>query len=277
MVAGLTIMRVLAPNPGPMTGPGTNTLVVGDATGCLVIDPGCDDMEHLAAVRRAGDDLGGIQGIFVTHAHPDHVGGAAELAAETGAPVLAFGAMPDATPFATRIISDGDSVAAGAQTVIALATPGHRFDHLVLWHAESGTLFAGDLISGVGTVVINPPEGDMTDYLLSLARMQSLPLKRIWPGHGPAIEHPQEWLAHLVAHRQEREALVLTTVREAHRPITLMELVPIVYADTDAVMYPIATRSLLAHLLKLERDGRITHDEARGDDGPWFVAEESER
>ncbi len=272
MVAEFAITRVLAPNPGLMTGPGTNTMVVGDATGSLVIDPACDDAGHLAAVRRAGEAQGGIQGIFITHAHPDHIGGAAQLAEQTGAPVLAFDRTPDTTPFATRIIGDNMPVLAGAHTLIALATPGHRFDHLALWHAGSGTLFAGDLISGVGTVVINPPQGDMTDYMASLARVQALPVRRIWPGHGPAIENPPEWLAHLTAHRLEREALVLATVREARRPITLTALVPIVYADTDPALHPVAARSLLAHLLKLERDGRITRDGGRGDEGPWDLA-----
>jgi glyoxylase-like metal-dependent hydrolase (beta-lactamase superfamily II) len=266
----LTVVRVLAPNPGPMTGPGTNTFVVGDPTGALVIDPGCADAAHLEAVQLAGAALGGIQTIVVTHAHSDHIGGAAELAGRTGARVLALSRAPEGVPFADATVADGAEIAAGNQSLTVLATPGHRFDHLCLWHAPSGILFAGDLVAGVGTVVIIPPEGDMRAYLASLARMQTLPLRRIWPAHGDAIDDPQAKLAEYIAHRLAREAQVLAALSAAGQPQTVGDLVPVVYADTPASMHGWAAQSLLAHLIKLEADGRVRRL-AADDVGPWAV------
>lgn len=262
MDAALHVVRLVAPNPGPMTGAGTNTFVVGDATGCLVIDPAVDDAGHLATIQAAGQALGGIQAVVVTHAHPDHVGGALALALATGAAVLAGSDAPEGTPFATSVLRDGEIIAAGAQSLTALATPGHRFDHLCLWHVPSGVLFAGDLVAGSGTVVIIPPEGDMRAYLASLALLQALPLTRIWPGHGPAIDDPAAKLSAYITHRLAREAQVVAALRAAVAPQSVAQLVPVVYADTDPAMHGWAAQSLLAHLLKLEGEGRVIHDAA---------------
>ncbi len=268
----LIVTRLLAPNPGPLTGAGTNAYVTGDAAGCVVIDPGCDDAGHLDALARAGAALGGIKGIVVTHGHPDHLGGAAELAARVGAPVLALSAAPDAVPCATRVLADGEPVLAGAHALTVLATPGHRFDHLCLWHEPRGLLFAGDMIAGAGTVVIIPPEGDMALYLASLRRLAAMPLARVLPGHGPAIDEPRAAIDALILHRLERENKVIAALQAAGAPQATGELVPAVYADTDAGLYAWAARSLAAHLIKLEGEGRVARPAGSGDDGPWRLA-----
>ncbi|MBA3826559.1 MAG: MBL fold metallo-hydrolase, partial [Ktedonobacterales bacterium] len=161
-----------------------------------------------------------------------------------------------------RTVADGEALAAGTHTLRVVATPGHRFDHLCLWHVASGVLFAGDLLAGNGTVVVIPPEGDMGAYLASLTRVGALPLKRIWRGHGPAIDDPLDKIAEYVAHRLAREAAVLAALHAAATPQTVAQLVPVVYADTDPRMHGWAAQSLLAHLLKLAAEGRVTqHDD----------------
>jgi len=252
----LVVVRIIAPNPGPMTGTGTNSFIVGDDTGCIVIDPGVTDADHLDALLTASYVLGGMTAVVVTHGHPDHVSGALELATIAEVPLLAYDNTQSGVPTATKLVADGDAITAGQQSLQILTTPGHRFDHICLWHAATGILFAGDLVAGSGSVVIIPPEGDMRDYLESLARVQTLPLQRIWPGHGEAIDQPHELLTHYIQHRLDREAQVLAALTAT--PQTVKQLVPTVYADTPPAMYDWAGLSLLAHLLKLEHEGRAT-------------------
>ena len=261
---------VLAPNPSLMTGPGTNSyVVVGEGAPCAVIDPGPDEMAHLEALARVAEAHGGIGAILVTHGHADHDAGASRLRAMTGAPVYAWSRAGVAS--ADCPLADGDTVPVGARTLRALHTTGHRFDHLCFLLEDAGALFAGDLVAGVGTVVIVPPEGDLADYLASLDRLLALPdLRTILPGHGPTIADGPALLREYVAHRLQREQQVLAGVAAGQTMVA--ELVAGIYADVDPALHSWAGRTVTAHLLKLEREGRVTRPERAPDDGPWHLA-----
>ncbi|MBX5457176.1 MAG: MBL fold metallo-hydrolase [Thermogemmatispora sp.] len=247
---------VLAPNPSVMTGPGTNTIVVGEeTTGALVIDPAVDDPAYLEQVIAAGEARGGIRRILITHGHPDHCGGAAALRARLGVPVLAF--SREGVALADEELEDGARLAAGSDTLRAIYTPGHRFDHLCFLLERAGVLFAGDLLAGVGTVVIAPPEGDMGAYLTSLRRLQGLALRQIVPAHGPIILDPTSKLAEYIEHRLLREQQVITALGRFPQGATVGDLVPYVYADVSPALHALAAQSLTAHLLKLEQEGRV--------------------
>src|SRR2546421_6301475 len=168
MLEPYTIM--LAPNPSIMSGPGTNTIALGSGTeGATVIDPAIDDAAYLDGLVEEGKKRGGIRRILITHGHHDHTDGAIALKKRVNVPIYAFNRQ--GVPMADEEIGDGTTFGAGDDTLRAIHTPGHRFDHLCYLLEGQGTLFAGYMVAGVGTVVIKPPEGDMQDYLDSLNRM----------------------------------------------------------------------------------------------------------
>jgi glyoxylase-like metal-dependent hydrolase (beta-lactamase superfamily II) len=238
---------VVAPNPGPFTLEGTNTWIVGSAP-AAVIDPGPDDLGHLRAVaERAGD----VTAILLTHHHPDHAPGAALLGRMAGVPVLAASPGHGEEPLA-----DGAVVRAGGVRLRAVAAPGHTPDHVVFFEEDRRWLFTGDAVLGRGTSVIDPPEGDLTDYLRSLERMIGLDPEVIYPGHGPTVRPAMPKLRQYLDHRLHRERQVVEALRDG--PRTPADLVPGIYADYPVDLHPAATRSVLAHLLKLEREGRVT-------------------
>jgi len=260
-----TVARCTAPNPGMMTGPGTNTYLVG-ARRLVVVDPGPDDPAHLDRLAALGRDR--IRTVVVTHTHPDHAPGAAGLAARTGAEVLGFGPGEGFVP--TRSVGEGHTVAVEGATVVALHTPGHAADHLCWLLAEEATLFSGDHVMDGSTVVIAPPDGDMTRYVASLRRLRALdpPLARIAPGHGALIEDPGHAVDTLVAHRLRREALVVRALRAAGRA-TVDDLLPVVYADVGHDRHHVARRSLWAHLRKLGTEGRARSADPDDVEAPW--------
>jgi glyoxylase-like metal-dependent hydrolase (beta-lactamase superfamily II) len=253
LVAGLR--RITAPNPGVMTGPGTNTYLVGTGD-VAVVDPGPDDGAHLEAVLDAAAAAGDrIRWILVTHTHLDHAPGAARLATSTGAEVVGFGARGGFSPDVTA--GDGFTLDAPSFALRAVHTPGHASDHLCWLLEEPRILLSGDHVMDGVTVVIAPPDGDMTQYLHSLRRVAELdpPLEAIAPGHGRLLGEPRRVVEAVIAHRLARERLVASAL-DAAGSATIDELVTAVYADVDASLYPVARLSLWAHLGKLAADGR---------------------
>ena len=268
-VLSTRVRRVVAPNPGVMTGPGTNTYIVGDMqSGDLaIIDPGPVSEPHLdVLLAQVGQRL---RWILCTHTHLDHSPGVVALKAATGA--LAIGMPPpphsnqDQTFAPDRVFADGERLQVGGCTLRALHTPGHASNHLCWLLEEERLLFTGDHIMSGSTVVISPPDGDMSAYLDALHRLLELEIEALAPGHGYLITRPREAVRALIAHRLGREAKVAAALA-AHGAAgaTLDQLVPVAYADTPPGLHPVARRSLHAHLLKLVRDGR-----ARETAGRW--------
>ena len=260
---GPGVRRLLAPNPGRMTGPGTNTYLLGERE-VAVIDPGPSIDAHLDAITSAAPSR--IKWILVSHTHPDHSPAAAQLAAATGAELLGqpppAGPSQDKTFFPDRVLSDGDTLETPEFQLQAVHTPGHASNHLCYRHARLEWLFTGDHIMSGSTVVINPPDGNMNHYLESLSRLKSLGLKALAPGHGELIDNPGEIVDWLIAHRLGREAKIVTALA-IHSDLTSRELTPLVYDDVDTALHGLAERSLLAHLIKLEEDGRASRTAER--------------
>ena len=262
------ILRVTAPNPGPMTGPGTNSYLVSGDGGAhwTVIDPGPVSPPHTAALLAAAMP-GRIDRIVVTHTHRDHSPGAAALASATGAPVFgriaAFAPWQDDSFAPQTLLAGGERLVLGPHATLRVVhTPGHASNHLCFLLEEEKLLFTGDHVMQGSTVVINPPDGDMAAYLASLQSLLDEDIDWLAPGHGFLVAQPQAVLRGLIAHRLLREAKVLAAVVAAG-PATAAELVPKVYDDVNPALHGVAERSLLAHLLKLEADGRIGLDADR--------------
>lgn len=246
------VQVVLAPNPGLMTGPGTNTYLVGTEP-AIVIDPAVDDGEYLVKIQ---DLAGELAHILITHRHGDHVGGALELQRRTGAPVRAFGRDP-AGSASVEPLSHGDAVEAGSVSLVALHLPGHASDHLCFVFEGARSLFAGDNVLGEGTAVIAPPDGDMGAYMRSLERLSELDIDRIYPGHFKPLDRGREVIAGYIAHRRARERSILDALERAGGPLAAEEIVELVYTDVAPALHPIARFSVEAHLELLRSEGRV--------------------
>ena len=241
------ILRVLAPNPGPFTLEGTNTWIVGRGPS-VIIDPGPRDGGH---VRSVINEAVGVEAILLTHHHPDHAEAAAQLAGATGASVRAFHPQQG-----ERGLRAGDFIQVGPMRLRVLHTPGHSADHLAYYLEGDESLFTGDAVLGRGTSAVDPPDGDMSAYVHSLHAMRNLAPRVIYPGHGPVVFDAPVKLNEYIAHRTRRESQVLAAL--AGGAATAEEMVPIVYAGEGLhpSMVPVAARSVLAHLLKLEKEGK---------------------
>lgn len=254
------VQVVLAPNPGVMTGPGTNTYIFG-AGPTYVIDPAVDDGEYLDVVTELA---GNVTEILVTHRHPDHVGGAAALSQRTGAQVRAYGRQ-DAGDASVVPIADGERFGSGAACLVAVHTPGHSSDHVCFFVEGAASLFAGDNVVGEGTAVIAPPDGNMREYMSSLEKMRALEIDRIYPGHFRPLDGGKAVIDRYIAHRLERERKILDSLSEG--PLGIDEIVAKAYADTPADLHPVARYSTLAHLEKLQAD-----DQVRSVDDVWHAS-----
>ncbi len=262
------LRRIVAPNPGPLTGPGTNAYLFGSRR-VAIVDPGPASAAHAATILAAIGDAE-LVAIAVTHTHADHSSGVAALAAMRPAPVLGriprHSAFHDPSFHATHLVEDGDVLDTDAGAVVAVTTPGHASNH-VCWHAPAQRLLCtGDHILGTTSPVILPPDGDMDEYLDALARLRALPLDWLLPGHGPVLAAPVEVIDALVRHRLEREARVVAALARAPGSIPA-DLVPLAYPDVAPSLYPWARRTLEAHLIRLERAG-----DARRDGERWSPA-----
>ena len=249
------VVRVTAPNPSFMTGPGTNTYLVG-AGDVVVIDPGPVIDAHIDVIERAaaGADAT-IRWIAVTHHHLDHAPAAARLAERTGAELVAFGHDDGVDPDTAAV--EGFVLAGPDFRLRALHTPGHASDHLCWLLEEESILFSGDHVMQGSTVVIRPPDGNMADYLDNLTRLLDLDpaIAVIAPGHGRMIGDPAGVIASIVRHRLEREERVASALNDLGRG-TVDELMGVVYADVVEPLLGVARFSLWAHLEKLATEGR---------------------
>jgi glyoxylase-like metal-dependent hydrolase (beta-lactamase superfamily II) len=254
------VWRIVAPNPGPLTGPGTNTYVIG-AERPVVIDPGCDDSAHLERILAVTGGV--IERILCTHSHPDHSPGSGWLRQRTGASV--YGLPPpddghqDPAYAPDALLADGERIATSAGALVALHTPGHASNHVCFLLEPSRLLFTGDHLMHGSTVVIIPPDGSMRLYVESLRRLRAMPIAALAPGHGGVIEPAHEEIDRVIAHRLDRE-LKLVRALSARSSATLDDVLAEVYADVPVSMHPYARYSLLAHALKLVEDGRASRD-----------------
>ena len=256
---GATLQRVVAPNPSAMTGPGTNTYVVGASGRHVVIDPGPDDPAHLDRVLAVAN--GAVEKILCTHSHPDHSPGAALLHRMTGAPV--YGRPPpddghqDESYRPDHSLEEGDRLEVPGATLRVVHTPGHCSNHVCFLLEETGWLFTGDHLMSGSTVVILPPDGSMRLYIQSLHRLEELDLTALMPGHGAVMPAPHDEIRRVIAHRLQREGKVIAAFAQLGGTATLDTLLPVVYADVPQRLHELARYSLLAHVQKLEEEGRI--------------------
>ncbi|MFN5778316.1 MAG: MBL fold metallo-hydrolase [Novosphingobium sp.] len=277
------VRRVLAPNPSPYTFTGTQTYIVGAGSEVAVIDPGPADgsigsepspfkgadtngVGHVEAILAAVGDAK-ITAILCTHTHRDHSPAAAPLKALTGAPIIGCAplSLNDDGPRADsafdhgyapdRILTDGERISGPDWTIEAVATPGHTSNHLCYSLTQSGALFTGDHVMAWSTSVVSPPDGDMSAYMASLQKLYDRDDKRLDPAHGPAVDKPRQLVRGMLGHRRSREAQILRLLSEGPQAIPAM--VAVMYKGLDPRLTGAAGRSVLAHLVDLEQQGRV--------------------
>ena len=282
------IQRVIADNPGPFTFTGTGTYIVGrDRPGAeiAVIDPGPLDQAHLHSLLRAVSGRK-VSHVLITHTHRDHAPLARPFAEAVGAPPVLAMQPPVRTTHASGddldeeedddfrpdvVLKGGERIEGDDWTLEAMATPGHASNHMAFVLRDENALFSGDHIMGWSTTVVAPPDGDMAAYMLSLDAVLARGFSTIWPTHGPAITQVAPFLKAYRAHRLEREAQIMARLAAGDDAIDRM--VPSLYAAVDQRLWPAASLSVLAHLIKLAREGRVLADPAPEMQARWRLAD----
>ncbi|WP_420381184.1 MBL fold metallo-hydrolase [Novosphingobium sp.] len=284
------VRRVLAPNPSAYTYTGTQTYLVGAGTNVAVIDPGpagggesghadTNGDGHVEAIMAAIGNAK-LAAIVCTHTHRDHSPASRALQAATGAPIIGCAALsfvddgprsdaafdPDYRP--DRVLADGERLTGDGWTIAAVATPGHTSNHLCYALVESGALFTGDHVMGWSTSVVSPPDGDMAAYMASLMLLQDREDRVYYPAHGPQIDNPRQLVRGMIGHRRQRERQIVTRLTDAAS--TIPDLVAAMYKGLDPRLVGAAGRSVLAHLIDLQQQGRVI---AHGDLWQVTVAE----
>jgi glyoxylase-like metal-dependent hydrolase (beta-lactamase superfamily II) len=276
------VRRVLGPNASPYTFTGTQTYLVGAGADVLVIDPGPADSGeaghadtrgdgHVAAILAAIGPAR-VAAITCTHTHRDHSPASRALQAATGAPIIGCAALAfdDDGPRADaafdhdyrpdRVLTHGEQLSGDGWTIAVVATPGHTSNHLCYALLESGALFTGDHVMGWSTSVVSPPDGDMGDYMRSLALLQVREDRVYYPAHGPQIDNPRQFVRGMIGHRRQRERQIMTLLHAGTH--TIPDLVAAMYKGLDPRLHGAAGRSVLAHLIDLQRHARALSDEA---------------
>jgi ribonuclease/clavin/mitogillin len=255
---------VLGQNPGPFTGPGTNTYLVGTGESRILLDTGQGVPEYVPLLERGLRETGNgdqLQEIVLTHGHVDHVGGVAGIRKRWGSLDVRKKPWVEIDgDLAFHAIGDGDEIRTEGATLRAVWTPGHARDHLCFHVVEDKSLFTGDVVLGAGTTVI-PPDGDLGDYMDSLRRLLTLDISVIYPAHGPKIENPHAKITSYLEHRALRDAQILEGVRAG--VCDAPSLVQRIYTDVPSFLHAAAEMSVLAHLRNLEKNGTVRRDEDR--------------
>ncbi len=252
--------RVLGLNPGLMTGPGTNTYLVGQKDPIL-LDTGAGVPEYLPLLADYLKHRGWPRPsrILLTHRHRDHMGGVPQLREMFPGIGVAKLIYRDAElPGPMENLTDGATVRGDGVTLVAVYTPGHASDHLCYYFPEERALFTGDLILGGSTTVIPPDDGDLGDYMASLRRLQTLDVRRIYPAHGPVIEDAPAKIQEYIDHRLMRERQILEALGAGLH--TIPEMVARIYADVSPALHHAAGLSVSSHLVKLKREGRVSEE-----------------
>lgn len=266
------ISRVVCKNYGPFTYTGTGTYIIG-TTSVAVIDPGPLDDAHLQNLLAALEGKT-VSHILITHTHLDHSPLALELAERTGAKTYGFGphgsgrmagldgeqveagADMKFTPDIT--LKDGDIIKGDGWTVEAIYTPGHTSNHMCFALSEESCIFVGDHVMGWSTTVVSPPDGDMRAYIDSLRKVMEREEKLYYPTHGEPIKKARRFVSATIGHRLQREGQILRAIADGRHSIE--DIVALCYKDVDVRLHPAAARSVLAHLIMMEEDGKVTTD-----------------